>query len=79
MNFRILFASVYVAIKFNEDEFSPLEYYARIAGISTADLSQIEGDFLDLIQFKLFVNPSQYDTYFNYLLHSEVTQTNVSN
>ena len=70
---RILFGSILSAIKYNEDNFYELKYYAEIAGVETRELKAIESTFLNMIEFKLFVNKIQFEKYSNYLSHFQVT------
>lgn len=64
---RILFGSILCAIKYNEDVFYENKYYAEIAGVSLKELNKIEYDFIDLIDFNLFITKQQFDQYENYL------------
>ena len=70
---RILFGSILSAIKYNEDNFYELKHYAEIAGVETKELKAIESNFLNMIDFKLFVNKIQFDKYSNYLSHFLLT------
>ena len=44
-----------IAIKFNEDEFYSSEFYAKLGGISKAEMNFMEYEFLSMIDFNLFV------------------------
>ena len=64
---RVLFASIIVAVKFNEDKIYDNKYYSEIAGVSLKELSKIEGSFVDMIKFNLYVEKMMYDKYQSYL------------
>ncbi len=58
---KILFTSILISIKFNEDEIYPFYYYSQIAGISQEELMQLELNFYFLIDFNLFVNNETFE------------------
>ena len=64
---RILFVSILISIKYNEDRYYENVYYAKIAGISCKELKTIEYDFLDIIDFDLFISVDEYLKYKKYL------------
>ena len=65
----MLFASILVSIKYNEDDFYKNNYYSQIAGVSVKELLRMESDFLALIDFTLFVNDDLYEKYKTGLMH----------
>ena len=65
---RILFTSVLVAIKYNEDRIYKMKYYASIAGVSEKELRILESVFLSLVRFNLYINEKEYEKYSNCLL-----------
>ena len=66
---KVLFASILVSIKYNEDDFYKNNYYSQIAGVSVKELFRMESDFLALIDFTLFVNDDLYEKYKTGLMH----------
>ena len=60
---KILFSAILASIKFNEDKIYQNSYYSQIAGISTQELFKIENEFLNLIQFKLYIDEDKYLSY----------------
>ena len=64
---RILFTSILVSIKYNEDQYYDNKYYAEIAGVKLKELNTIEYNFLHMINFQLFVNDETYRKYKLYL------------
>ena len=64
---RILFVAILISIKYNEDRYYENVYYAKIAGISSRELKNIEYDFLVIINFELFISEDEYLKYKKYL------------
>ena len=64
---RILFTSILISIKYNEDNFYDNKYYADIAGIKTKELNLLEYNFVNMINFKFFVNDEIFEKYRFYL------------
>ena len=60
---KILFSAILASIKYNEDKIYRNSYYSQIAGISLEELLKIENEFLNLIQFKLFIDDNKYLSY----------------
>ncbi len=60
---KILFSAILASIKYNEDKIYRNSYYSQIAGISLEELLKIENEFLNLIQFKLFIDDDKYLSY----------------
>lgn len=64
---RILFTSIFLSLKYNEDEIYTFNYYAQIAGVSKRELSKLEAEFLSILNFNLCVSEDEYTKYYNYL------------
>ena len=62
---RILFTSILIAIKYNEDIFYENNFYAKIAGVTDKELRKMEITFLRLIKFELYANKSLFEKYKN--------------
>ena len=73
---RLLFSSILVAIKYNEDIIYDNSFYSKIAGVTVSELKKLEYEFLKIIDFKLFVLDNLYQKYFQYLNMDE-NDTNV--
>lgn len=69
--YKLILASTYVAIKFNEDSHYALKVYAKIGEISPSELEYLEFHFLILIKFALNVDESLYNKYSETLLKEE--------
>ena len=61
--FKLILASAFVAIKFNEDIHYSLEVYAKIGGVPPSELEYLEFHFLILIKFALNVDRTLFDKY----------------
>ena len=64
---RILFVSVLLAIKYNEDICFDFEFYAKIAGVPVKELKKMESDFVYLIQFKFYIKREEFEKYKLYI------------
>ena len=62
---RILFTAVLLAIKYNEDEIYENNIFAEIFGVSNKELNNLESEFLDLIEFNLFITKKIFQLYYN--------------
>ena len=64
---RILFTSVLISIKYNEDSFYDNKYYSEIAGVKLKELKLLEYTFISMVDFKFYVSDEIYEKYQNYL------------
>ena len=53
--YKLILTSMILAIKYNEDEFYSTEFYAKLGGITKVELNLMEYEFINLINFNLFV------------------------
>ncbi|CAN6558488.1 unnamed protein product [Malus baccata var. baccata] len=60
---RLLITSVMLAAKFMDDAFFNNAYYAKVGGVSTAELNRLEMKFLFTIDFRLQVNLETFTKY----------------
>lgn len=60
---RLLLVAVVVATKFLQDDYYKNCYYAKLGGITTAELNSLEITFLSLIQFNLYISSASYSKY----------------
>ncbi|KAL2249013.1 cyclin-U4-1-like [Sesamum indicum] len=72
---RLLIASVLVSAKFMDDMFYNNAYYAKVGGISTAEMNLLEMDFLFGLGFQLSVSPSTFQTYCSFLQREMLLQS----
>ncbi|XP_044467903.1 cyclin-U4-1-like [Mangifera indica] len=60
---RLLITSVLVSAKFMDDFYYNNAFYAKVGGISTAEMNMLEVDFLFGLGFQLNVTPTAFHTY----------------
>ena len=63
--YKILLTAVLIAIKYNEDEIYDNFIFAKIFGIKREELNKLEDNFLDLIEFELFISKKEFQLYYN--------------
>ena len=66
---RIMVIAVYIAYAYNEDQTFDNEYLSLVSGINKEEMVTLEEDFLELIEFKLFVNEQLYEQYKEHVLY----------
>ena len=64
---RLLLISIIISIKINEDKIFGNNYYAQVGGISIKEFNSIESDFVNFINYYLFVTEEEYFKYKMYL------------
>ncbi|CAD8101447.1 unnamed protein product [Paramecium primaurelia] len=61
---RYLIIAIVLAIKYQDDDIYKNDYYAKVGGITMQELNDMEKEFLELLDYQLFV---QQDLYYFYL------------
>ena len=64
---RILFSSLLVSIKYNEDSYFDNNFYSQIAGVKPNELKLLEYTFLEYNDFNIYVKDDEYKQYEKYL------------
>ena len=64
---RILFSSLLISIKYNEDSFYNNTFYSQIAGVKPNELQLLEYTFLEYNDFNIYVEDIEYEQYEKYL------------
>ena len=64
---RILFVSILLAIKYNEDICFGFDFYAKVAGMPISDLKVMEREFVYLIKFKFYIDKDEFEKYKLYI------------
>ena len=64
---RILFTSVIIAIKYNEDCFYDNKYYSEIAGVKLHELNNLENAFAQKCNFMFYISDDIFEKYSRYL------------
>lgn len=68
---KLIFAAFIVAIKFYEDKYYSIQYYAKLGGISKKEAINLEYEFMSLMDFNLFIKPELYEKYYKNLCNLE--------
>jgi len=64
---RLLVTSVMLAVKFYDDVYYSNAYYAKVGGVKTKEVNNLEHQFLKLLDWQLHVSPQEYDQYRNHV------------
>ncbi len=64
----LLITAVMLAAKFFDDRFYNNEYYSKVGGISNKEINILEIEFLNYINFNLYVDPVIFFKYRQRLL-----------
>lgn len=67
---RLICVSMTVATKFHEDLFYSNAYYAKIGGLPLQELNALEQRFIQLLDWKLYVQPDTYKLYLDIVLQA---------
>ena len=73
---RILIISIYIAYTYNEDVIFDNNYLSLVSGMNKNEILALEEDFLDLIDFNLFVNDEEYEQYKIFILNDYIGMKN---
>ena len=73
---RILIISIYIAYTYNEDVIFDNNYLSLVSGMNKNEILALEEDFLDLIDFNLFVNDEEYEQYKIFILNDYIVMKN---
>ncbi|KAI4301800.1 hypothetical protein L6164_035044 [Bauhinia variegata] len=60
---RLLITSAMIAAKFSDDGRCANAYYAKIGGVSNAEMNGMELEFLFVVDFRLFVTTEEFEKY----------------
>nr|QYW07145.1 cyclin U4-2 [Dimocarpus longan] len=74
---RLLITSVLVSAKFMDDLYYNNSFYAKVGGISTAEMNLLEVDFLFGLGFQLNVTPTIFHTYCSHLRREMFLQSSL--
>ena len=64
---RLLLISIIMSIKINEDQIFGNNYYAEVGGVSIKEFNSIESDFVNYINYYLFVTEEEFFKYKRFL------------
>ena len=72
---RVLFGSILISIKFNEDSYYDNKFYSEIAGVKLKELQNIEESFFEMSDFDVYVDQQEFEQYRQYLEdYNEISQ-----
>lgn len=60
---KIALTAIVLSIKYNEDLIYSQEEYANVGGVDTKELTALEAKFLNGLEFKLFINTTEFKMY----------------
>lgn len=60
---RLMISSVMLAAKFFDDTYYNNAFYARVGGVPTTELNNLEVEYLFMINFSLHVDTEEYERY----------------
>lgn len=61
--YKIFLTSLVCAMKFNEDYCDSNIFFAKVGGLSTFELNLLERDFLNLMDYRLFIDDALFKIY----------------
>ena len=64
---RLFLSAMVVAAKFFEDKYYKNSYYCKVGGVTNSELNTLEAEFLEYIDFRLYVSIEDYANYFHTL------------
>ena len=77
--FKIIFSSLIMAIKYNEDLYYDNNYYAKVGGLTLKEFNYLEIYYLRLIDFKLYISDDVFETYFRNIIDATNSFNNNNN
>lgn len=66
---RLILGCLLLAVKYNEDFYFNNEYFAKVGGVTLAELNTLEYHSFQLIDHNLFISDDIYDKYLSYITH----------
>ena len=73
---RIIVIAIYIAYTYNEDIIFDNNYLSLVSGMNKNEILTLEEDFLDLIDFNLFVDNDEYEQYKKFILKEYIETKN---
>ena len=68
---KLILSSMVVAIKYNEDQYYSIKFYAKLGGVTKTEMIFLEYYFVSLINFNLFIKKELFDKYDDYISSAE--------
>jgi hypothetical protein len=64
--FKIYLTAIVLAIKYNEDDFYDNNYISKVGGVSFAEMNNLEREFLQIIDYRLYIDYCLFKRYQDY-------------
>ena len=77
--YKLILASMIIAIKYNEDEYYSNKFYSKLGGVSISEIVFLEYNFLSLIHYNLFVNNELFKKYNDYISSADSDEDEYDN
>ena len=77
--YKLILASMIIAIKYNEDEYYSNKFYSKLGGVSISEIVFLEYNFLSLIHYNLFVNNELFKKYNEYISSADSDEDEYDN
>ena len=65
--YRLFLASTFIAFKLFNDKKCNIQFFAKVGGVSVEELSELEIEFVSLIDFNLFIDDIQFQQYYDFI------------
>lgn len=65
---KLILGAMICSVKYCCDELYSNSFYARVGGITLTEMNKIEVAFLNLIDFKMYIEEEKYERYSKFLL-----------
>lgn len=62
-NLRFMIVAIMISIKYYDDEYYKNEYYAKVGGLSLKEINDLEFEFLELLNYELFIEKETFEMY----------------
>ena len=77
--YKLILASMIIAIKYNEDEYYSNKFYSKLGVVSISEIVFLEYNFLSLIHYNLFVNNELFKKYNEYISSADSDEDEYDN
>ena len=77
--YKLILASMIIAIKYNEDEYYSNKFYSKLGGVTISEIVFLEYNFLSLIHYNLFVNNELFKKYNEYISSADSDEDEYDN
>lgn len=58
-----MIVAIMISIKYYDDEYYKNEYYAKVGGLSLKEINDLEFEFLELLNYELFIEKETFEMY----------------